>query len=151
MGEGVGRATRLQSALAVSMNLGAVSALCCCGLRGLFFQFWLMPALLGVTALGLAFSYIPHHHPHMHTVRRDEHLYGCTSTVGGLFSAGEGDSTRLLTWLLLGQNYHSIHHLYPTIPFYSYAAIWRSHRAAFVAAGVPVVALFGGSDDHRRE
>lgn len=131
-------AARMQSVVAVSVNLSLASAMWRCGLGQLFVQCWLAPALLAVSILFFVLSYVPHH---PHEVTRAENLYGCTSTVGGLLSPGSGGSTRALTWLMLGQNYHSIHHLYPTLPFYMYAQVWRRHQDAFISAGVPVVAL----------
>merc|ERR1719401_3370596 len=101
-------ATCWQSALSICANLTAALAMARSGLGGYFVQYWLVPALLGVSILGLLFSYLPHH-PHEET--RTESLYGCTNTVGGIFSAGTGDSTRLLTLMMLSQNYHAVHHL----------------------------------------
>jgi len=37
-----------------------------------------------------------------------------------------------LTTILLGQNYHLIHHLYPTIPFFRYGACFRKVRDELV-------------------
>lgn len=110
-------------------------------------QFWVFPTLVGTTILSVVFSYVPHHPA---TVTRSVNPYGCTSTVDGVFSVGSGDSSRLLTWLLLGQNFHSMHHLYPTIPFYTYAKVWHDHRDEFIRAGVPVVALLPSANDQRQ-
>jgi fatty acid desaturase len=34
----------------------------------------------------------------------------------------------LLTPLLLYQNYHLVHHVYPTVPFYRYLKIWKAKQ-----------------------
>ena len=38
-----------------------------------------------------------------------------------------------LNTLLLGQNYHLLHHLYPRMPFYRYAACFRAVRPVLEA------------------
>lgn len=48
-------------------------------------------------------------------VTRYENVYLCTSVLGGLFDPAE---ERDLGLVLMGQNHHNIHHLYPQIPFY---------------------------------
>lgn len=109
--------------------------------RGLL-QYVILPAVFGVLLLGFVFDYIPHHTEEGHTVTRSENMYGCTGIVGGFFSPGSGSSTQLLTFLLCGQNYHAIHHLYPCVPFYAYRKIWKRQQGKFLQAGVPVVTLF---------
>jgi len=44
----------------------------------------------------------------------------------------------LLTPVLLYQNYHLVHHLYPTVPFYRYISIWRA-RLSFHESQNPAV------------
>ena len=44
-----------------------------------------------------------------------------------------------MRWLFLFQNYHLIHHLYPSVPFYRYLKIWRLNEAEFRRQGTPVV------------
>jgi fatty acid desaturase len=34
----------------------------------------------------------------------------------------------LLTPVLLCQNYHLVHHLYPTVPFYRLLKVWNAKR-----------------------
>ena len=65
---------------------------------------WLLPALLATAFLAFVFDYLPHH-PH---------------TVQGRYL-----DTRIilfpgLSTLLVSQNMHLIHHLYPGIPYYHY-------------------------------
>ncbi|WP_197466109.1 fatty acid desaturase, partial [Oleiphilus sp. HI0080] len=61
--------------------------------------FVIIPNIIAVLALALFFDYIPHH-PHKSRSRyHDTRIYPGT----------------LLNVLLLGQNYHLIHHMYPRL------------------------------------
>ena len=40
---------------------------------------------------------------------------------------------RLLTPVLLYQNYHLVHHLHPLIPFYRYIAVWRRNESEYLS------------------
>jgi len=110
-----------------------------CGLGFQLLQYAFVPAVLGIALTGFVFDYVPHH---PHKVMRREDLYGCTGVVDGMFAQGSGFSTWWLTLLLCGQNYHAIHHLYPSVPFYAYRKIWRDHQQAFLQAGVPLLCLW---------
>ena len=65
---------------------------------------WLLPALLATAFLAFVFDYLPHH-PHSIQQR-----YLDTRII--LFPG--------LSTLLVSQNMHLIHHLYPGIPYYHY-------------------------------
>lgn len=45
-------------------------------------------------------------------------------------------------WFWLGQNLHSIHHLFPRVPFYRYHALHREIEPIMRAHGTPIVGLF---------
>ena len=87
--------------------------------------------------LAYSFDYAPHH---PHEASRAEDVYGCTAMIGGLLSPDDGVD---LTVPLIYQNYHNIHHLYPTIPFYKYPVLWRNHRKVLLELGTPVGSWFG--------
>ena len=84
---------------------------------------WLVPLKLSFTFLAFGFDYLPHH-PHQVTAREDR--YRATGVYPSPW----------LTLPLMFQNYHLIHHLYPAVPFYRYARIWRSEREVLIARGV---------------
>jgi beta-carotene hydroxylase len=44
----------------------------------------------------------------------------------------------LITWLWLFQNYHSIHHLFPRVPFYKYAKLYGALEDIMLAKGAPI-------------
>jgi beta-carotene hydroxylase len=69
---------------------------------------WLVPAALAVLFLGFSFDFLPHY-PY-DTDRR----YFDTRIYPG----------RALNALLLGQNYHLIHHLWTTIPWFRYRQVF---------------------------
>ena len=43
-----------------------------------------------------------------------------------------------VTWLWLFQNYHSIHHLFPRVPFYRYRAVFERIADIMAARGAPI-------------
>lgn len=45
-------------------------------------------------------------------------------------------------WFWLGQNLHSIHHLFPRVPFYRYHAVHREIEPILRAHGTPIVGIF---------
>jgi ring-1,2-phenylacetyl-CoA epoxidase subunit PaaE len=82
---------------------------------------FVVPMRLSVLWLGFAFDYLPHNGLHL-TPEQDR--FKTTRNRIGL--------ERLLSPLLLYQNYHLVHHLHPTIPFHRYLAVWRRNEAAYV-------------------
>lgn len=44
-------------------------------------------------------------------------------------------------WFWLGQNLHSVHHLFPRVPFYRYHALHRQIEHAMRAHGTPIVGI----------
>lgn len=47
-----------------------------------------------------------------------------------------------LEWFWLGQNLHSIHHLFPRVPFYRYHALHRDIEPILRAHGTPIIGAF---------
>ena len=56
----------------------------------------------------------------------------------------------LLTPLLLSQNYHLVHHLHPSIPFYRYVATWRRNEEAYLERDAAIATVFGQQLDAGR-
>jgi len=94
--------------------------------------YWLVPARLAILWLAFAFNYLPHH---PHRVEQRHNPYAATNVRRG----GEP----AMKWLFLYQNYHLIHHLFPSVPFYRYLKIWRRNDAEFVRQGTSVVPWYG--------
>jgi beta-carotene hydroxylase len=96
--------------------------------------YWLLPSRLAIAFLALAFDYWPHS-PYKAT--EAENKFIATSVRAG--------SEWLLTPLLLAQNYHLVHHLYPLVPFYRYVKVWRA-REGFHLSKSPLLVSVGGTE-----
>lgn len=97
-------------------------------LEGLFL-FAVGPAI-GVTFVIYLFAYIVHR-PHQEAGR-----YVDTSTIDA-----EGFSGWVMTWAWMFQNYHSIHHLFPKVPFYRYRAVFKEIESIMRCQGAPIYQL----------
>lgn len=80
-----------------------------------------VPQRLAIAWLAFAFDYLPHHGLHL---RPSEDRFKTTRNRIG--------AERLLTPLLLYQNYHLVHHLHPLVPFYRYLRVWRRNEEAYL-------------------
>jgi fatty acid desaturase len=101
-----------------------------------------LPVRVAVLFLGFAFDYLPHHGLH-HTPAEDR-LKTTRNRIG---------AERLLSPLLLYQNYHLVHHLHPLVPFHRYLAVWWRNEEAYLA-GAPALSTVRGrpitNDEYRR-
>lgn len=87
--------------------------------------FWVIASRLTMWLIALVFMYLPHV---PHTVVQKEAPYQATLMRMGW--------SWLMTPLLAYQNYHLVHHLYPTVPFYRYKKVWDA-RQSFHEAHLP--------------
>ena len=116
------RSARFEAAATELLIVAAIAAPLFAGHGLLLLQLWVLPAVLAILFLALAFDLLPHH-PHT----TQERYYDTRIYPG-----------RLLNALLLGQNYHLIHHLWTTIPWYHYEKAFREVEEDLVARGAPV-------------
>jgi beta-carotene hydroxylase len=77
------------------------------------FMLWFIPSRITLFLIAVVFVILPHYPA---TVSQTEDLYMATTMRMGW--------EWLLTPLLVYQNYHLIHHLYPEIPFYKMHKVW---------------------------
>lgn len=89
---------------------------------------WFLPTRLGILALNIFFQWLPHH-PFDRTERY-------LNTRISLWAGG--------TLLLLQQNLHLMHHLWPSVPFYNYARLFRRLRPVLIAEGSRIEGLMVG-------
>jgi fatty acid desaturase len=104
---------------------------------------WLiiLPGRLNVTFLAFAFDWLPHHGLHE---TPDQNRFHTTRNRVGM--------ERVMTPVLLYQNYHLVHHMHPLIPFYRYIAAWRRNEDAYLDEDVPLATYFGreiSAEDYR--
>jgi ring-1,2-phenylacetyl-CoA epoxidase subunit PaaE len=84
---------------------------------------YLIPARLAVAILAWSFDWLPHHGLHEHK-GREGRFKATRNRVG---------AERIMSPLLLNQNYHLVHHLHPLIPFYRYVQVWRRSEEHYLA------------------
>ena len=90
------------------------------GLQVLFL--WFIASRIGLFLISFVFVYLPHFPG---DVAADVNVYRASTIRRGW--------EWLLTPLLVYQNYHLIHHLFPTAPFYNYLKIWHLKYEELVA------------------
>ena len=81
----------------------------------------LLPARLATLWLGFAFDYLPHNGLR---ITASEDRFKATRNRIGL--------ERILSPLMLYQNYHLVHHLHPVVPFHKYIAVWLRHEKDYL-------------------
>lgn len=89
---------------------------------------WFLPTRLGILILNIFFQWLPHH-PFDQTERY-------LNTRISLWAGG--------TFLTLQQNLHLMHHLWPSVPFYNYARLFRRLRPVLAAEGSRIEGLVVG-------
>ena len=82
-------------------------------------NFWFVPALVVGVALGLFFDYLPHRPFKEQNRWKNARVY----------------PSPILNLLILGQNYHLIHHLWPSIPWYKYQPAYYAAKPLLDAKG----------------
>ena len=103
---------------------------------------WLIPTYFAFSLMCLVFMVLPHY---PHTGRQDT-----DPNTTALMRMGQ---EWWLTPVLMCQNYHLVHHLYPTIPFYRYGKAWNARLEYHMThSGSVIVGPFGlGPEEGRAE
>ncbi len=89
---------------------------------------WFLSALLVLPAFSFFFAYIVHH-PHDTQDRYQS---------SRVWLAKSPWAQQAMTLLLMGQNYHLLHHLYPRVPFYAYPSTFRDVRPQLEREGAAI-------------
>jgi ferredoxin-NADP reductase/fatty acid desaturase len=93
---------------------------------------YLIPERIAITFLAWWFDWLPH--AGLADTQRDNRYRATRARVGMEW---------LLTPLMLSQNYHLVHHLHPSIPFYRYLATWRRNEEAYLEREAAIATVFG--------
>ncbi|MGB5368176.1 MAG: fatty acid desaturase [Polyangiales bacterium] len=102
--------------------LGAIAVAAATGTFGTIAIVWLGPALIAVAVLALCFDFLPHYPYNSRERYLDTRIY----------------PGRVLNALLLGQNYHLVHHLWTTIPWYRYQRVFGEIEHELVGRGARI-------------
>ena len=136
------RAERTEAIVMLACFVGLYAGLIATGHVIELLVLFLVPSRLAILYLAWAFDYLPHHGLHL---RPSEDKLKTTRNRVGL--------ERLLTPILLYQNYHLVHHLHPVVPFYRYLAVWRRNEDAYLDGGPALSTVRGReltADEYRR-
>ncbi len=114
---------RVEVVLQVVILLAIALWACRMGYGSLILWGWIVPARFGIAWLSFSFTWLPHY-PHDEALQDNTHKATCVR------------SSPWLTVPLFFQNYHLIHHLYPSAPFTRYIAIWKIGKEHFLAQGM---------------
>lgn len=96
------------------------------------FWLWLLPLYFSFFLMCLVFMVLPHY---PHAVRESDNPWRASLMRRG--------HEWLLTPVLMYQNYHLMHHLYPTVPFHRYGKAWRARQQYHEANQPGTVNAFG--------
>lgn len=114
--------------------LGSFGALTAAGYGSELLWAYLIPQRIGILVLAWWFDYLPHHGL---TATQREDKYRATRVRVGAES--------VFTPLFVYQNYHLVHHLHPSVPFYRYVRAWRRNEHAYLDRNAAISTWFGRS------
>ncbi len=101
-------------------------------------NFWILavvfviPQRIGLTLLAWWFDWLPHHG--LEDTQRTNRYRATRNRVGMEW---------LFTPVLLSQNYHLVHHLHPSVPFYRYLRTWKRNEEAYLERDAAISTVFG--------
>lgn len=105
-----------------------------------FFILWFLPTRIALGFVGYVFVFLPHY-PAKISSKKDK-FKATTMRLGHEW---------LLTPLMVAQNYHLIHHLYPNVPFHRYMKVWALKRMEIMTKNPAIQKGFGLSPVWRSE
>ena len=128
---------RLQKSLfiKVPLVLAAVIASIAFGYGYEMLMLWFLPTRISSFLFVTMFVYLPHA-PFLATAAESE--YKATNVRKGF--------EWLLTPIMMFQNYHLLHHLYPSAPFYHYIKLWNIKKEEHISNGAIIVKPFSAGD-----
>jgi ring-1,2-phenylacetyl-CoA epoxidase subunit PaaE len=136
------RAEVAETLVLLAATVATIVATALTGTLWTFAVVYLIPARIGLAVLAWWFDWLPHHGLEA-TQRQDR--YRATRIRPGW--------EPFMTSLLLYQNYHLVHHLYPSVPFYRYIKTWRAGASEFLAHEPAITTAWGRdltADEYRQ-
>jgi ring-1,2-phenylacetyl-CoA epoxidase subunit PaaE len=123
---------RLDLLGAFVFGAGVITAVTWAGWFEYYVLLFVVPGRITALFLAIAFDFLPHF---PHEAQGQDQRFQSTSNRAGM--------EWLMTPLLIFQNYHLVHHLYPTVPFYRYLKIWKSRRRFHLSQNPSTTTTFG--------
>jgi ferredoxin-NADP reductase/fatty acid desaturase len=121
-----------ESSVLFALSIAVIATTLVTGSFWLLAVIYLIPERIAVTVLAWWFDWLPHHGLEE---TQSENRYRATRVRVGM--------EWLLTPLMLSQNYHLVHHLHPSIPFYRYLKTWRRNEEAYLERDAAIATAFG--------
>ena len=118
----------------MALSIAVVATTLLTGSFWLLLVIYLIPERIALIVLAWWFDWLPHHGLEE---TQTENRYRATRNRVGL--------EWLLTPLMLSQNYHLVHHLHPSVPFYRYLKTWRRNEDAYLERDPAIATAFGKS------
>ena len=117
--------------LGVLFGVAVITVAILAGWLEYYLLLFFIPSRIANFFIAFTFDFLPHYPHHAHAT---DEPFRCTSNRVGL--------EWLLTPVLLSQNYHLVHHLYPTAPFYRYLKIWNAKKNYHLAQNPAITDTF---------
>jgi fatty acid desaturase len=118
--------------ISLALQLGVLVGMIALGFLGEVLLFWILPGRIAIFVLAWLFDYLPHQ-PHQ-VLQKDDRFRATNIRVG---------MERWLSPIMLWQNYHLVHHLYPKEPFWKAVELWRSKESWHLEQSPSMVDVWG--------
>jgi ring-1,2-phenylacetyl-CoA epoxidase subunit PaaE len=126
------RGELLDAGASLLTHVTIVAVLCGLGLGREVLLFWILPGRVTVFFLAWVLDYLPHR---PHRIRQRDDAYRATCIRVG--------HEAWISPLMLWQNYHLSHHLYPRAPFWRTVALWRAREQWHLNREPELVTIWG--------
>ena len=128
------KAELVETGASMTLAVGVIAAAIATGNIWMLALVYLIPQRVAMFALAWWFDWLPHHGL---DETQSENRYRATRNRVGM--------EWLFTPLMLSQNYHLVHHLHPSVPFYRYLRTWRRNEEAYLDRDAAISTAFGKS------
>ena len=126
------RAEILETAALMTLSVTVIVSAAFTGHLWTLALIYLIPERAAMFVLAWWFDWLPHHD--LEDTQRENRYRATRNRVGMEW---------LFTPLLLSQNYHLVHHLHPSVPFYRYVKTWRRNEEAYLERNAAIGTVFG--------